>query len=80
MVNSFTRAAGAAERVLSLYDLEPDIDPDGGLKVETCVNKWDVSHTNPLLSPLSLTASHDKPKALTHPSLPPPLLRSIDLF
>ena len=31
MVNSFTRAAGAAERVLSLYDLTPDIDPDGGM-------------------------------------------------
>ena len=27
MVNSFTRAAGAAERVLSLYDLTPDLDP-----------------------------------------------------
>ena len=34
MVNSFTRAAGAAERVLSLYDLTPDIDPDSGADVD----------------------------------------------
>ena len=27
-VTTFTRAAGAAERVLSLYDLTPDIDCD----------------------------------------------------
>ena len=27
MLNQFTRAAGAAERVLSLLDMTPDIDP-----------------------------------------------------
>ena len=27
LLNSFTRAAGAAERVLALVDLEPDIPP-----------------------------------------------------
>ena len=27
VLNQFTRAAGAAERVLSLLDMEPDIDP-----------------------------------------------------
>lgn len=42
MVNSFTRAAGAAERVLSLYDLEPDIDPDKGMDVEVAVNRWSI--------------------------------------
>eukprot|EP00667_Euglena_gracilis_P002229 EG_transcript_2227 len=30
IINAFTRAAGAAQRVLSLMDLKPDIDPDGG--------------------------------------------------
>lgn len=43
MVNSFTRAAGAAERVLSLYDLTPDIDPSGGSDVELVVRRWDLS-------------------------------------
>ena len=43
MVNSFTRAAGAAERVLSLYDLTPDIDPDAGEPVERCVQRWDLA-------------------------------------
>ena len=43
MVNSFTRAAGAAERVLSLYDLTPDIDPDKGADVEMVVGKWDLA-------------------------------------
>ena len=43
MVNSFTRAAGAAERVLSLYDLQPDIDPDAGAPVEEKVTRWDIA-------------------------------------
>ncbi|KOO30462.1 ATP-binding cassette superfamily [Chrysochromulina tobinii] len=43
MVNSFTRAAGAAERVLSLYDLTPDIDPDGGAHVDLAVTKWSIA-------------------------------------
>eukprot|EP00667_Euglena_gracilis_P006497 EG_transcript_6552 len=30
IINSFTRAAGAAQRVISLMDLKPDIDPVGG--------------------------------------------------
>ena len=42
MVNSFTRAAGAAERVLSLYDLKPDIDPDGGTDVNVACRNWDL--------------------------------------
>ena len=40
MVNAFTRAAGAAERVLSLQDLQPDIDPDAGRGVEGL--RWDI--------------------------------------
>ena len=43
MVNSFTRAAGAAERVLSLYDLTPDIDPDGGAHADLAVTKWSIA-------------------------------------
>ena len=43
MVNSFTRAAGAAERVLSLYDLTPDIDPDKGADAALVVSKWDLA-------------------------------------
>ena len=43
ILNSFTRAAGAAERVLSLVDLEPDIDPTGGAPVESVVRKWDIN-------------------------------------
>ena len=42
ILNSFTRAAGAAERVLSLVDLEPDIDPNGGAPVDVAVRKWDL--------------------------------------
>ena len=42
MVNSFTRAAGAAERVLSLYDLTPDMDAEGGLRVEEALNSFDI--------------------------------------
>ena len=41
MVNSFTRAAGAAERVLSLYDLQPDMDTSGGTDASV-VEKWDL--------------------------------------
>ena len=43
MVNSFTRAAGAAERVLSLYDLTPDIDPDGGDLADAVLARWDIA-------------------------------------
>ena len=43
MVNSFTRAAGAAERVLSLYDLTPDIDPNQGAPVDLAVRRWDIA-------------------------------------
>ena len=43
MVNSFTRAAGAAERVLSLYDLTPDLDPDGGAQADLVVSKWSIT-------------------------------------
>ena len=35
VLNSFTRASGAAERVLSLVDLEPDINPTGGADVSS---------------------------------------------
>ena len=42
MVNSFTRAAGAAERVLSLYDLTPDM-AEGGDDADTCLGKWDLA-------------------------------------
>jgi ABC-type multidrug transport system fused ATPase/permease subunit len=43
VLNSFTRAAGAAERVLSLVDLQPDIDPRGGAPVEQAVRQWSIA-------------------------------------
>ena len=52
VLNSFTRAAGAAERVLSLVDMEPDIgsgsgmgaiDPVGGAPVDVAVRRWDIA-------------------------------------
>merc|ERR1711871_167891 len=43
VLNSFTRAAGAAERVLSLVDLQPDIDPRGGAPVEQAVRQWNIT-------------------------------------
>ena len=42
VLNQFTRAAGAAERVLSLVDLHPDIDPVGGAPVEAAVRQWSI--------------------------------------
>ena len=41
MVNSFTRAAGAAERVLSLYDLTPDMAEGGDDAGQLA--KWDLA-------------------------------------
>ena len=43
MVNSFTRAAGAAERVLSLDDLEPDIDINSGRDAASALSHWSVA-------------------------------------
>tara|TARA_B110001452_G_scaffold192693_1_gene162693 strand:+ start:200 stop:1837 length:1638 start_codon:yes stop_codon:yes gene_type:complete len=42
VLNQFTRAAGAAERVLSLIDMAPDIDPTGGAPVAQAVRRWDL--------------------------------------
>ena len=42
ILNSFTRAAGAAERVLHVIDLNPDIDPSAGANVDVAVQKWDL--------------------------------------
>jgi len=42
VLNQFTRAAGAAERVLSLMDCKPDIDPFAGAPVDVVVRKWDL--------------------------------------
>ena len=42
MLNAFTRAAGAAERVLSLVDLEPDIGSSGGAHADGAVDTWSV--------------------------------------
>ena len=42
VLNQFTRAAGAAERVLSVIGLPPDIDPKGGAPVDVAVRRWDV--------------------------------------
>lgn len=64
VLNSFTRAAGAAERVLSVIDLKPDIDPDDGAPVDLAVQTWDLRldgvtfyyqmrPTNPVLQGLS---------------------------
>jgi ABC-type multidrug transport system fused ATPase/permease subunit len=42
LLNSFTRAAGAAERVLALVDLEPDIPPAGGISAED-IPEWSIA-------------------------------------
>lgn len=42
VLNAFTRAAGAAERVLSVIDLPPDIDPKAGAPVDLVVRAWDL--------------------------------------
>jgi ATP-binding cassette subfamily B protein len=34
VLNSFTRASGAAQRVLTLMDSLPDINPEGGLELK----------------------------------------------
>lgn len=41
MLNAFTRAAGAAERVLSLVDLEPDISSEGGAPA-SAIDRWSI--------------------------------------
>ena len=46
ILNSFTRAAGAAERVLHVIDLNPDIDPNAGAPVDVAVRKWDLRFDN----------------------------------
>jgi ABC-type multidrug transport system fused ATPase/permease subunit len=46
VMNQFTRAAGAAERVLSLLDCKPDIDPFSGAPVDVAVRKWDLRFEN----------------------------------
>merc|ERR1711871_487822 len=40
VLNAFTRAAGAAERVLSVLDLPPDIDPNNGAPTDAVVREW----------------------------------------
>ena len=42
VLNVFTRAAGAADRVLSLVDLSPDLDPSAGASADLAVRAWDV--------------------------------------
>lgn len=42
LLNSFTRAAGAAERVLALVDLEPDIPPAGGISADA-IPDWSIA-------------------------------------
>jgi len=42
ILNNFTRAAGAAERVLSVIELQPDIDPFAGAPVDVAVRTWDL--------------------------------------
>ena len=43
ILNSFTRAAGSAERVLSVIDLEPDISPRDGSPVDVAVASWNLA-------------------------------------
>jgi ABC-type multidrug transport system fused ATPase/permease subunit len=43
VLNSFTRAAGAAERVMSVLELKPDIDPDHGVDAGLAVSRWDLA-------------------------------------
>mmetsp|Transcript_574 Transcript_574/g.1160 ORF Transcript_574/g.1160 Transcript_574/m.1160 type:complete len:391 (-) Transcript_574:287-1459(-) len=45
VMNSFTKAAGAAQRVLSLMDSLPDIDPSSGV-VATSQMSWSVEFQN----------------------------------
>mmetsp|Transcript_32775 Transcript_32775/g.76484 ORF Transcript_32775/g.76484 Transcript_32775/m.76484 type:complete len:305 (-) Transcript_32775:387-1301(-) len=42
LLNSFTRAAGAAERVLSLVDLDPDIPRDEGKSADE-IGSWQIT-------------------------------------
>mmetsp|Transcript_2144 Transcript_2144/g.4280 ORF Transcript_2144/g.4280 Transcript_2144/m.4280 type:complete len:596 (-) Transcript_2144:143-1930(-) len=77
MVNSFTRAAGAAQRVVSLMENLPDIDTDAGIKIDGFhegVNMVDVSFhyqmrpDNVVLGGLSLTVKKGQVVALVGPS------------
>ena len=42
VINQFTRAAGAAERVLSLLDSQPDIDPEHGACFDEATFRGDI--------------------------------------
>lgn len=44
VLNSFTRASGAAQRVLTLLDSLPDIDPHSGIKLDFV--KGDITVNN----------------------------------
>lgn len=74
---SFTRAAGAAQRVLSLVDSKPDIQPTEGIKIPSVqgdVQFDDVSFLYQLrpdqkvLDRLNLTIKHGQVTALVGPS------------
>ena len=70
VLNQFTRAAGAAERVLSLLDMEPDIDPTAGLPVERAVRRWDRWYQMRSTLPDGIAPSA-RLAARTHPGAPP---------
>ena len=79
VLNAFTRAAGAAERVLSVIDLPPDIDPREGAPADVAVRSWDVAFsevafvyqmrpTNPVLQGVSFRVPEGTVCALVGPS------------
>ena len=57
VLNQFTRAAGAAERVLSLLDMQPDIDPEGGVPVEQACYTYGCSLQPARLQPAARTVA-----------------------
>jgi len=64
VLNSFTRASGAAQRVLTLMDSLPDINPEGGVELEEVKGElrldnvsfaYQMRPDNPVLKGVSLT-------------------------
>lgn len=63
IVNDFTKAGGAAQRILSMLDSQPDIKPDtgrdvtvrGGIKLEHVDFHYQMRPENKVLKDLSLT-------------------------
>jgi len=77
MLNNFTRAAGAAQRVVSLLDSLPDIDTEAGRKIKSFDRNLELTQLgfhyalrpdNKVLSDLSLEIKKGQVVALVGPS------------